>query len=118
MCLRFLGGPIALLIFSGAAIAQTTGTTGGSSPFDNQQPSLAVTQFLLKQGLFPAQASEFPDAGAAGMVRTQFVSRILMHRRHCGTAAELAIHIHFMRAARKSFSRFLMTACAIISSRE
>jgi len=67
MCLRFLGGPIALLIFSGAAIAQTTGTTGGSSPFDNQQPSLAVTQFLLKQGLFPAQASEFPDAGAAGM---------------------------------------------------
>jgi len=67
MCLRFLGGPIALLIFSSAAIAQTTGTTGGSSPFDNQQPSLAVTQFLLKQGLFPAQASEFPDAGAAGM---------------------------------------------------
>jgi len=67
MCLRFLGGPIALLIFSSAAIAQTTGTTGGGSPFDNQQPSLAVTQFMQRSGIFPVDAATNPGGGAIGM---------------------------------------------------
>jgi microcystin-dependent protein len=40
-------------LMAGAAQAQTTGTTGGSQPFDNMQPSLAVTEVLLTEGLFP-----------------------------------------------------------------
>lgn len=67
MYLRFPGGPIALLIFSSAAIAQTTGTTGGNSPFDNVQPSLAVTQVMVKQGFFPTNAATDPGAAAVGV---------------------------------------------------
>src|SRR5262245_43870801 len=66
MYLRFLSGPIALLILSSAAIAQTTGTTGGNSEFDNRQPSLAVTQVLLESGIFPSNAANFPNGQTAG----------------------------------------------------
>ena len=66
MYMRLPGGPIALLIFSSAAFAQTTGTTGGGAPFDNVQPSLAVTEVLLTSGIFPAHATDIPDASAVG----------------------------------------------------
>jgi len=66
MYLRLPVGPMALLIFSSAAFAQTTGTTGGGSPFDNVQPSLAVTQVLLPQGIFPSNAATDPTGQAFG----------------------------------------------------
>ncbi len=42
------------LAASGAAQATTTGMTGGGQPFDNLQPSLAVTQVLASAGIYPS----------------------------------------------------------------
>jgi len=39
--------------------ADTTGMTGGGQPFDNLQPSLAVTEVVTQTGIFPS-----PDGGS------------------------------------------------------
>lgn len=60
---------MAAMLFLGACTLQPvvtfaagiTGSTGGSLPFDNMQPSLALTYFIPTQGIFP---SRDPGPGA------------------------------------------------------
>lgn len=47
----------AVIVASGAALAATTGVTGGGQPFGNLQPSLAVTEVLPLSGIFPRRDS-------------------------------------------------------------
>jgi microcystin-dependent protein len=51
---------ISLCMAFGSAQAQTTGTTGGGQPFNNMQPSLAVTEVIPMFGIFPPR-----DGGSA-----------------------------------------------------
>ncbi len=48
---------IAASAASGAALAATTGVTGGGQPFDNLQPSLAVTEVTPSVGLYPSRGT-------------------------------------------------------------
>lgn len=49
-----------LLNASNAVLAANVGMTGGGQPFDNMQPSLAVTEVIPMQGIFPSR-----DSGSA-----------------------------------------------------
>ena len=56
-----LAGTALITVFaSGAALAATTGVTGGGQPFGNLQPSLAVTEVTPSAGLYPSR-----DTGGA-----------------------------------------------------
>lgn len=46
------------------SFAATTGSTGGGQPFDNLQPSLAVTQAFVTVGAFPGRGD--PNTAATG----------------------------------------------------
>ena len=58
---------IATMLFLGACTLQPvvafaagiTGSTGGSQPFDNMQPSLALNYFIPTQGIFPSREGVF-----------------------------------------------------------
>lgn len=44
----------------------TTSTVGGSQPFDNRQPSLALNYLIQTQGIFPSPSRGSLDSGAPG----------------------------------------------------
>jgi microcystin-dependent protein len=46
-----------------------TGASGGSQPFDNMQPSLALTQFVSTNGIYP-QREGFASSVGMGAIRT------------------------------------------------
>ena len=59
---------ISLCTAFGTAQAQTTGTTGGSQPFANMQPSLAVTEVIPMAGIFPSQGGGSAMGDTLGFV--------------------------------------------------
>lgn len=64
---------LAALLTSTTAIAATTGPTGGGVAYDNYQPSLALTETLTYNGIFPVGSSGGLSDGAnyisIGMIR-------------------------------------------------
>ncbi|TRW14045.1 PEP-CTERM sorting domain-containing protein [Glacieibacterium frigidum] len=62
------------LLTSTAAFAATTGTTGGGVAYDTYQPSLALTEILTYNGIYPAGSSGGLSDGATslaiGMIRS------------------------------------------------
>jgi len=54
-------------LMSAPATAQVTGFTGGNQPFDNMQPSLALTEFSALSGVYPSGSGA--DANGLGSVR-------------------------------------------------
>src|SRR6266480_845929 len=53
---------------SSTALAAVTGLTGGGQPFDNMQPSLAVTQVTPLAGIYPTSVSGFPSGDTLGFI--------------------------------------------------
>ena len=51
------------------AAAQVTGFTGGGQPFDNTQPSLALTEFSALSGIYPTQGGGGGAVNTLGSVR-------------------------------------------------
>jgi len=60
----------ALCALAGGVHAQTTGPAGGSDPVNNYQPSVAMTQFVTDQGIFPCTDCGGPAAHTIGALRT------------------------------------------------
>jgi microcystin-dependent protein len=64
---------VACMTLPAAAVATSapsiTGVSGGSQPFDNMQPSLALTQFVATTGIYP-QREGFASSVGIGAIRT------------------------------------------------
>jgi len=67
--------PLLVAALAGAAFiaawpvaAQVTGPAGGSQPFDNYQPAVAITQIVTTQGIFPCR--DCADATASNTIGT------------------------------------------------
>ena len=64
-----LAGTALITVFaSGAALAATTGVTGGGQPFGNLQPSLAVTEVTPSTGLFPSEGGGGVEGDTLGFI--------------------------------------------------
>ena len=67
----FLSAVAATCALSMPAFAETTGSAGSGAPIQNMQPSLVMTRFVARSGIFPAR--DCPECGAVntlGMVHT------------------------------------------------
>jgi len=80
--------PLLVSALAGAAFlgawpvaAQVTGPAGGSQPFDNYQPAVAITQIVTTQGIFPCR-------DCAGATASNTIGTMRMFAGNFGVAGE------------------------------